>query len=249
MGALTSWLRDEFTKFGLFPRYIKAIVGEWMNFLFGESIIAVVFLIWWALGSPPLVAIFVVAMLVAGYFAWRPSFLRLVPRMDVTETRIQETDTNISGLHRIYVQVLPICLTDAPISGAQGRLLRVWRWSNAQSDWEATKINEPLDLLWSNFDSAPRTLELGVDQRLNILWRDNHGRMGVDVSGLPYRATDVLNTNDIFKFDIRVSSAECRPVDKSLRIKLSEKWNTVSVEIMGDSASRAVDASSRDSLG
>jgi len=55
----------------LLPDYFRAIAKQWTNILFGEGLVAVVFLVWWALGSPPLVLIFVSAMFVAGYYAWR----------------------------------------------------------------------------------------------------------------------------------------------------------------------------------
>jgi len=64
-------LRTLLETLALLPDYFRAIAKQWMNILFGEGLVAVVFLIWWALGNPPLVLIFVSAMFVAGYYAWR----------------------------------------------------------------------------------------------------------------------------------------------------------------------------------
>jgi hypothetical protein len=69
------FLKTSFETLALLPDYFRAIVRQWMNILFGEGLIAVVFLIWWALGNPPLIAIFVSAMFVAGYYAWREEYL------------------------------------------------------------------------------------------------------------------------------------------------------------------------------
>jgi len=72
--TLRSWLRTRFQTFDLLPEYLGAIIEEWMNILFGETIVGAGFLIWWALTNPknpPLIAVFVVAMFVAGYYVWR----------------------------------------------------------------------------------------------------------------------------------------------------------------------------------
>jgi hypothetical protein len=64
------------------PAYFRALAKEWLNILFGETLVGIGFLIWWALGAPTnhaLVVVFVVAMLVAGYYAWRSEYLRLQP--------------------------------------------------------------------------------------------------------------------------------------------------------------------------
>lgn len=87
MHPLRSWLTTRFKTFSLVPVYFGAIAKQWMNVLFGETLVAVIFLLWWALGSPPLVLIFVSAMFVAGYFAWQSEHLRLQQKIEVTQVR------------------------------------------------------------------------------------------------------------------------------------------------------------------
>lgn len=69
------------------PDYFRAIAKEWLNILFGETLVGIAFLIWWALGAPrdhALVTVFVIAMFVAGYYAWRAHHVRLEPKIEIS---------------------------------------------------------------------------------------------------------------------------------------------------------------------
>ncbi len=88
MRPLFSWLKARFQTFQSLPDYLRAIIKQWMTILFGETVVAAAFLIWWALANPknpPLIAIFVVAMFVAGYFAWLADHARLQQRICITK--------------------------------------------------------------------------------------------------------------------------------------------------------------------
>jgi len=87
-----------------------------MNILFGETLVGVVFLVWWALGSPPLVFIFVLAALVAGYYVWRAGICTFYST-NCGQSVCADADSNEPcRIVSPYVHIIPSCLTDAPVS-------------------------------------------------------------------------------------------------------------------------------------
>lgn len=227
-----AWLGRQFQKFEQFPAYGNAISKEWMSILFGEGVLAVIFLIWWALGTPPLVLIFVAAVLVAGYYAWRAIYVNSIPKFAVRRFLVTETPTIYSGEMRKYVHLVPECLTDAPVHECQGFLLRVLKKS--EEKWIATAADEPLDLTWSIQDRAePRTLQPGVLTRLNLLYISNyHCRLSPCTPHLPYRFTPVFDTAGAFRFDVRFTARDCPPVDVAVEIHTVEAQDTISVQLL-----------------
>lgn len=90
MRQFRTWLSAQLEKLRLLPNYFRALAKEWLNILFGETLVGIGFLIWWALGAPTnhaLIAVFVIAMFVAGYYAWRAGYMRLQQRIEVTRIR------------------------------------------------------------------------------------------------------------------------------------------------------------------
>jgi hypothetical protein len=90
MRPILSWLKTRLGTFSLLPEYGKATAKQWMNILFGETVVGAIFLVWWALANPknpPLIAAFVVAVIVAGYFVWRADHVRLEKKIEVTQAR------------------------------------------------------------------------------------------------------------------------------------------------------------------
>jgi hypothetical protein len=94
MRQLRTWLITQLGKlFLLLPDYFRALAKEWLNILFGETLVGIGFVIWWALGAPTnhaLVGVFVIAMFVAGYYAWRADHLRLETKLEIPRIRTQE---------------------------------------------------------------------------------------------------------------------------------------------------------------
>jgi hypothetical protein len=75
------------------PDYFRALAKEWSNVLFGETLVGIGFLVWWALGAPTnhaLVVVFVIAMFVAGYYAWRAQHLRLITKLEIARAWSEE---------------------------------------------------------------------------------------------------------------------------------------------------------------
>ena len=93
MRQLRTWLIKQLEKLLLIPVYFRALAKEWINILFGETLVGIGFLIWWALGAPTnhaLIVVFVVAMFVAGYYAWRAEHVRLERKLNVLGLSTQE---------------------------------------------------------------------------------------------------------------------------------------------------------------
>jgi hypothetical protein len=87
------WLVQQFQTLLEVPAYFRAIAKEWMNVLFGETLIGVSFLLWWALTNPSnarLIWVFVVAMFIAGYYAWRAASLRVQQKISVANVHRQQ---------------------------------------------------------------------------------------------------------------------------------------------------------------
>jgi len=64
-----------------------------MSILFGETIVGVGFLLWWALANPSnekLIYVFIIAMFVAGFYAWHAHHLRLQRRIEIIQITPRE---------------------------------------------------------------------------------------------------------------------------------------------------------------
>ena len=229
-----SKVRRQFQTLEFVPQYFKSTAKEWMNILFGESLVGVVFLIWWALGSPPLVIIFLLAVLVAGYYVWRAAFVHLIPRIQISRFVVTPTPTNHIGVFQAYVHIIPECLTKSSVNKCQGYLLRVSKQSSVTGEWEPTEIDEPLELVWSIYDNAnPRALQHGIDTRLNLCFISSvSNKIHPAVNVLPFRFSDTFNNAKKFKFDIRLIAENCPAVDASVSVETGDSWDHPRVEIL-----------------
>jgi hypothetical protein len=229
MRKLGRWFRRRLHTFDLLPDYFTAIAQRWQDVLWGASVPAVMFLLWWALGSPPnwaLILIFVVTMFVAGYYVWRMDHLRLMPRLTITEALTQHTPTSgpAGPGSALYIQVVPKCLSDAQVEECIGHLLSVKRLHD--SDWQPTEINEPLLLKWSNDDDClPKTIYPNVPRRLNVFAIHSNQQFMMCTNVMPLRGTGTLNTTDTFRFHIKLTAKDCEPVDVALKVKIGSQWN------------------------
>jgi hypothetical protein len=97
MKRLTSLIRSQFGKLQFLHIYVAAISREWMYILFGETLLGVIFLVWWALATPPLVLIFVSAAILAGYYAWLPGYQPYRPTCVVEHCYIEDVVAGIRG--------------------------------------------------------------------------------------------------------------------------------------------------------
>ena len=238
---LTLKLRTQFQSFGLLGDYFRAIVQRWHDILWGASFIAVAFVLWWFLGNPPvrIIALYLVAvMFIAGYYAWRADHVRLMPKFEVKEFKIQENPTQDSTLIQIYIQVVPKCLTEAVVNECSGHLLRVYKKDTDKNRWESTTANEPVLLEWSFHEFAPLTLQPGIDQRLNVCFWTNRSNMIVPrveprAQSMRYYGAFHPYTTGTFRFEIRVTAENCPPVDISVEVTNERRdWNKPIVELI-----------------
>jgi len=228
------WFKRRFQTFALLPDYFTAVAKQWQDVLWGESVLAITFALWWFLGSPPTWSIgiyLVIAMFIAGYYVWRFDHLRLIPRLAITEISLTETPTSLLK-PIVVVHIIPKCVTDTPVEGCKGQLLRVLKWAEVPTGWVPTEIDEPLDLNWSIHDNAlPRTLHPGVATRINLVFITESRQLSLMGDRLPLRWGSVLNDTDTFKFDVRVTAENCPPADVSIGLKMGENWKKPVVEI------------------
>jgi hypothetical protein len=236
MRRIRTWLRARLEAFALLPEYGKATAKQWMNILFGETVLGVIFLIWWALANPknpPLILIFVAAVIIAGYFVWRADHIRLIPKFAVTELVIQPTETEANSMN-LFLQIIPECLNDAPVYECRGQLLRVCKRHSDSDEWVVTGMNAPLFLGWDYYGIIPFTLEPGIKRRLNVCWWNDSAMFIIPaVEPLPSKFKTVFNSTGTFKFDIRLTARDCLPVDVSVTVNLDARlWDKPTVSLI-----------------
>ena len=168
------------------------------------------------------------ALFLAGFYLWRADHIRLMPKFEAHEVRIQDSPTADKGGNptgsSTLVQLLPKCLTDAEIENCQGHLRRILRWSYFNNRWEETEMNETVLLHWSHEDEAPVpiTLHPGIERRLNVFYvRSGENVITPKVSPMPLRAADMFRSLEpsAFLFDIKITAKDCPDVDVLLRVE------------------------------
>lgn len=228
MRKLGRWLKGRLYSFDLLPDYFTAIAQRWQDVLWGASMPAVMFLLWWALGSPPnwaLVLIFVIAMFVAGYYAWRAGHVLLIPRLNIDPTpRAQGSPTvnpqNAPTGYSVNYQLVVNNATEVPVDDCRGHLLSVLKLAD-DGTWQETAINEALVIQWTvNSNVTALTIYPGVPQRLNIFFAHSDGITRLSTIPLPMRSMDVLNRADTFRFVIRITAKDCAAIDVTMEIKI-----------------------------
>jgi hypothetical protein len=135
-------------------QYFTLVFTRWQAALWGGSVLAVAF--GWHFVTadwpyPVKVTACVTALFFAGYYVWRVDHVRLIPRLGIVGTRLQDTPVTkqivaAGGIveekildHRTFVQVLPKCLTDAPVYECLAHLQKVQRFSDGR--WEDTDLD------------------------------------------------------------------------------------------------------------
>jgi hypothetical protein len=170
--------------------------------------------------------------LIAGYYTWRPLHVRLTPKFKVDKITAQLTPTNIVDDEKIYLQVVPECLSDAPVEGCHGTLLLVSTWNPATNRWIPTQMNAPLKLGWDYYGHDPLTLEPGIPQRLCVCFWGRGTAIMPTVHPLPSKWLYMLGPGP-FKFDIRMRAKDCSPVDFSVTVNLlGRKWDDPEYELI-----------------
>lgn len=201
----------------------------------GPTVLGIIFCLATLWYPPALLWFLVYALTVCfmtGFYLWKDSYIRLQPKFKVEKVMAQVTDTEAKDVTRIYVQVLPECLTDAPVMGCRARLLLVSQL-DGHGKWTPTQMNSPLKLGWDYYGYEPLTIEPGIGQRLDICWWDNQARAIVPtVEPMPSKWRSIIGPGP-FKFDIRMAAKDCKPVDFSVTVNLlGRKWDDPEYELI-----------------
>jgi hypothetical protein len=158
-GAVRRWLKRRFATLDWLPEYFTAAAKTMQDILWGALLPFVAWGIWFIVSNPPTwvnATAIGTALFLAGYYVWRADHVRLIPRFEVKDFCYQDTPTTDAGGHptgrSTWVQLLPKCLTDADVETCEGHLRRILHWSNSESRWEETPMNESVMLHWSHED-------------------------------------------------------------------------------------------------
>jgi hypothetical protein len=233
-------LREGFDR--LLWEYWLAFKDKAWEVFWGPTVLGIVFglvTLWYSPARPWFLLYVLAVVFLTGYYLWRTDHIRLIPRLRAKAVLLQETPTAFEHIRGIYVQVKVVCLTEASVSECRGHLVRVCKKDYPDQDqWEETEMNESVYLAWSlRGDKAfePLTLEPGVEPRLNIChWASNSPQIVPAIDPLPNRAAQVFNSSGIFRFDIRITSKDCAPIDFSVSVTLDRRrWNEPIVELIG----------------
>jgi hypothetical protein len=96
---------------------------------------------------------FIFVLFLAGYYVWRANHIRMIPKFKILDVvHCQETATEQPEEMKLYVQIVPQCLTDAAVEKCRGHLLRVHKRHTDDGEWILTQMNEPLFGDGKNYD-------------------------------------------------------------------------------------------------
>ena len=227
-------LSDSFRSFkeGLQPKllweYWLAFKNTFWDLFWGATVIGIPFGIYTLIYAPSkmlLLSYVLAVVFMAGYVLWKADQVRLMTKFKITDIKVVETPTNQINLNQVYVQVVPRCLSETPIRECKGHLLRVYiKYTHDEDKWEGPIFDEPVDLGWSIYGSASRTLEPNISQRLNVcFWNVSPGSFRIIIPAtepIPSRLLSALNSSGIFRFEIRVTAADCSAVNISVDVTL-----------------------------
>jgi hypothetical protein len=230
MAKIKKWLSARLGAYRELPGYLREVKHGGIELFYGESFLFFGFGIYcyvYAVSFVSVLTFFGGARVLAGYHIWRANYLRLLPKLKCShELFIVEVEKKLQAngiFWATYLQILPQCLTDAPVEECQGRLLRVQVRKGDQ--WEPNRVDEPLDLTWSTHNSTPRTLHRGIPRRLNILWTSYQTGLVPAVDDPIDSRWQFPRTTETFRFDVALSAKDCPLINISIRASVSYKGN------------------------
>jgi hypothetical protein len=208
------------------PAYVKAISKQWNSILFGEGVLGVIFLLWWALGTPPLALIFASAAIVAGFFVWCAEYVKSLPKISVVGWTSEQAEARVGASVGtwMWIQIQPKCLTDAPVTCCKAHLITVFR-KTPDCEWQPTGKNEASFLKWSVCENEEITLEPKAEMRINVCISESMSDF-LRAEHIPSRARNDFVITNTLSFDIKITGNNCPPVFVSLEVSFTQnKWN------------------------
>jgi hypothetical protein len=212
----------------LFWTYCRLFKEKGWEIFWGPTVFGIIFglaTLWYSPLKVWFLTYLLTVFFMTGYYLWRDDYTRLQPQFKVEKIIAQITDTEDPSITNIFLQVLPECLTDAPVFECRARLLLVSKL-DGHGNWLPTQMNSPLKLGWDYYGYEPLTIEPGIGQRLNICWWDNKFTAVIPtVDPMPSKIRGIMGPGP-FKFDIRMSAKDCSPIDFSVTVNLlGRKWD------------------------
>ena len=184
--------------------------------------------------------VFVAAMFVAGYYAWRADHIRLTPKLEVKQFTRQQTDTFGENGRRNgwseYLQLLPHCLTEANVEACRGLLTSIEMLDGFSNSWKPAE-EEVMFLEWSHGDATPITLYPHAENRLNVFFMHSSNRE-IRPCVLPYPVRFITLFNQLplrrisaVRFNVRIIAKDCQAVEVVMRVELGDDPEHPTVEL------------------
>jgi hypothetical protein len=235
LSKFTQGLRSLFS--GLSPTllfsYFAEFKRQFWEIFWGATVIGVIFGIYTLYQAPSvtlLLSYITIVVVMASYAIWKPLHARLTPKIELGETRLVKSRTNVAGGEKIYAQVLVRNVTDAVVLNCRGQLLRVLRFRG--DEWTPTEADETLDLCWSSIDAPSTTLEHGADKRINVFFGANNSDWLLPSAlAAPFRSHVRNGPGTTYRYDIRIAADECPPVYVSIKVVIgdSDRWDDLTI--------------------
>ena len=225
------WVRKEIAARKLLLVYLTKTLAVW-NDLLWLSVAVSPFVIWWFIGSPPtqiVVAVLFVLFVLAGYYTWREDYVRLMPKLEFRQPAfcLHTATTEDPEEQRRYVQILPMCSTEAPITACEGHLLRIMHFAN--NNWVPTELDHRIALNWSFYGAVPQTIFPDIDHRINLFWFNNRGAIALETFPQVFAIRHIFVLNPL-RFDVRITASNNPPLDISLRIeRTGPQWDAIEI--------------------
>jgi len=239
MRNLGRWLTAQFKTLDLLPEYFQSAKQEWWRILWGESLVAIAFVLWVLLAPMPIWAIIcflLAAFAMASYYIWRADHIRLIPtirlRFEYREPFVQMTPATSPGRDIVlarYWRVFPDCSTR--IENCTGYLLGVFKEVNGH--WEPTAFDEAVPLIWANRNYAgPLTIEPNIGPYLDVFYTDSVNKEIIPCTGIKmHRASLVFKERATFRLDIQITNSA--PI--SLKVRMDDRpsyWDRPLVDLL-----------------
>jgi hypothetical protein len=219
-----AWAKGRVRTLDLLPTYLGLAKNQGWEIIQTAGLFGVVFLLWSAIGMSAIALLFYLAVIafVAGYYIWRADHAFLVPTIGLAEPafRFHDSSTLDQSIQRRYLQILPVCASDASVEECQGYLQGIKRWNG--KGWVPTEYDHAMNLAWSFQDRETKSVRLdpGVDKRLNVLWVDSQFKVSIET--LPQYAgiASLVQESGPLRFDIRLVAKDQKPLDLQLKIRI-----------------------------
>jgi len=233
MRRFFKWLSRRFGTFDLLPEYFTAAGRRMQDILWGALLPFLAWGIWFIVSTPPIwinVTAVGFALFMAGYYVWRADHVRIIPKMrlqDVINLEPMSNQADLSIISTLTIQIVPTCMTDAIIHDCTGYITGISRLETGKTIWVDILKNTSLTLMWN---PMKQDLFPGISKPLTVFVISNSWVLQIWSRDTPSALETMFlharlhESRDVFRFDIRVVSPECPPVDRSLRFEITDDW-------------------------